>query len=115
GVLANTIEGHVLDHNGNPLPGIQVIYTRPDAAVGASVVTVFSSEDGRFNFPDDYAEIIDETSVIRARGLGFRQIERFIKEGRSASEMTFILQAVDNQVDVAPASAWLARVTDRAE
>ena len=111
---ATTVSGHVLDQNGNPLQGIQVIYTRDESARGASVVTVFSGADGSFAFPDDYPERITADADIRARGLGFRQVERIVDADRRRAGLTFVLQATENQVDTAPASAWLSqRIPDR--
>lgn len=114
-VFGGAVQGRVMDANGNPLAGVQVIYTRPDSAVGASVVTVFSTQDGSFRFPDDYAEAIGESADIRARALGYRQLDRFVKTAGSVTELGFILETVSNQAEVAPASAWLGRITDRAE
>lgn len=112
---AVTIDGTVVDQNGNPLSNIQVIYTRESGARGASVVTVFSGTDGRFRFPDDYPERINADSDITARGLGYRQVDRVVEANRRAANLTYIMQPVSNQVDVAPASAWLARIEDRGE
>lgn len=113
--LAGAISGHVLDANGAPVPQVQVIYTRPDAAAGASVVTVFSGADGSFRFPDDYPETLAATSDIRTRALGLRQVDRFIQTQGTAATVNFVVQPEANQVDVAPASAWLGRITDPAE
>ncbi|MGA0805158.1 MAG: carboxypeptidase-like regulatory domain-containing protein [Pseudohongiellaceae bacterium] len=113
--LAGAISGHVLDANGAPVPLVQVIYTRPDAAAGASVVTVFSGADGSFRFPDDYPETLAATSDIRTRALGLRQVDRFIQTQGTAATVNFVVQPEANQVDVAPASAWLGRITDPAE
>jgi len=111
-VQAGNLEGQVLDTNGNPLGGVQVIYTRDDGARGASVVTVFSDRDGSFHFPDDYAERLNSDSDVVARGLGFVQVDRIVDADRRSADMTFVMQAVANQVDVAPASAWLQRIQD---
>lgn len=114
-VLAGTIAGHVQDPNGNPVPDVQVIYTRAATAPGASVVTVFSDSDGSFRFPDTYPETLDNAADLRARGLGLQQVDRFINHDGDAASVNFIVQPVANQVDVAPASAWLGRITDPAE
>ena len=113
---AATLSGHVLDTNGNPLPGMQVIYTRDADARGASVVTVFSGTDGSFAFPEDFSERITSASDIGARGLGYEQVDRIQAGDRRAVDLTFVMQMKANQVDTAPASAWLTRrLPDRRE
>jgi streptogramin lyase len=113
---ATTLSGRVLDANGNPLAGMQVIYTRDTNARGASVVTVFSGADGSFTFPEDFSERITGADDIGARGLGYAQVDRIQSGDRRAVDVTFIMQSVNNQVGTAPASAWLTqRVPDRAK
>lgn len=112
---AGSIAGQVLDANGNALSGIQVIYTREPGAKGASVVTVFSAVDGSYSFPETFAERINNDSNIIARGLGYQQIDRLVDTDRRSAQLTFVMQSVTNQVDVAPASAWLGRIEDRQE
>lgn len=106
---AATVSGVVVDTNGNPLTGVQVIFDRGAGARGANVVTVFSSEDGSFRFPDDYPERITANANITARGLGMQQVDRVMTTDRRAATLTFIMQSVDNQADTAPASAWLSQ------
>ena len=112
---AGSIAGQVLDPNGNALTGIQVIYTRDSGAKGASVVTVFSAADGSYSFPETFAERINNDSNIVARGLGYQQIDRIVDADRRSAQLTFVMQSVTNQIDVAPASAWLGRIEDRQE
>ena len=112
---AATINGIVVDQNGNALPNIQVVFTREAGARGASTVTVFSGEDGHFSFPDDYPERLNPGLDIAARGLGFQQLERIVEADRRSANLTFIMEAVTNQVDSAPASAWLGRIENRDE
>ncbi len=112
---AGSIEGQVFDPNGNPLPGIQIIYTREPGARGASVVTVFSDTDGAYRFPETFPERIDNDSTISARGLGYQQIDRIVDVDSRSAQLTFVMKSVTNQVDVAPASAWLGRIEDRQE
>lgn len=111
--LAGSIDGYVLDQNGNPVSNAQIIYTRADNTRGANVVTVFSGDDGRFGFPDTFRERITDQSDISARGLGFLQLSKQTKVNRRSANLTFVLQKTTNQVDVAPASAWLGRIEDR--
>lgn len=112
---AGSIEGQVFDPNGNPLPGIQIIYTREPGARGASVITVFSDADGAYSFPETFPERIDNDSIIAARGLGYQQIDRIVDADRRSAKLTFVMKSVTNLVDVAPASAWLGRIEDRQE
>jgi streptogramin lyase len=112
-VSAASIDGHVLDPNGKPLPGIQVVYQRGQGVSGATAVTVFSGADGRFNFPGDYAENVTANANIRAQGLGFKQVDRLVTADRAATHLTFVLQPTANQADTAPASAWLGRIGNR--
>ncbi len=112
---AGSIAGKVLDPNGNALSGIQIIYTRESGAKGASVVTVFSSADGGYSFPEAFPERINNRSNIIARGLGYQQIDRMVNTDRRSAHLTFVMQPVTNQADVAPASAWLGRIEDRQE
>ena len=114
-ILAGSLQGVVLDNNGNALPNVQVIYTRDGGARGASVVTTFTDEAGQFRFRDDFAERIDDDANIAARSLGFAQVDRFLDSHRRAASVTFIMKAVDNQIEVAPASAWLQRINDPKE
>src|SRR5690606_16542163 len=66
-------------------------------------------------FPDAYPETLAAGSDISTRALGLRQVDRFIHTQGDSATVNFIVQAVTNQVEVAPASAWLGRITDPAE
>jgi streptogramin lyase len=114
---AVAIQGQVLDTNGNPLPQVQVIFDRAEPAQGASVVTVFTDADGHFAFPGVFNDAGDLGSLVTARALGFEQRDRLpVAQDAANLELTFVMQAVSNQVNVAPASAWLtSRITDRAQ
>jgi streptogramin lyase len=111
------IQGQVVDANGNPLAQAQVIFDRAEPAQGASVVTVFTDTDGRFAFPGAYDDTGDLASLISARTLGYEQRDRVpVTQDAASLELTFVMQGVTNQVNVAPASAWLTqRITDRAQ
>jgi len=109
---AATIDGIVVDQNGNPLRNIQVTYDRGSDARGATAVTVFTGTDGRFSFPDDYPERINDASDISSRALGYIQLDRVLDADRRSASVTFVMQPVTNQVDTAPASAWLRRIGD---
>src|SRR5690606_164698 len=66
---APTVEGQVIDVNGRPVAGAQVVFDRDDAAPGASVVTVFTGDDGRFAFPGSYPEATPESVSLVVRAL----------------------------------------------
>src|SRR5690606_13581742 len=103
---ALSIVGQVVDTNGKPLPQVQVIFDRAESARGASVVTVFTDAEGQFTFPGAFDDAGDIASLVSARALGFEQRERLPASANAASlELTFVMQAVANQVEVAPASA----------
>jgi streptogramin lyase len=117
---AVSLQGQVLDLNGRPVPQAQVIFDRDELGVGASVVTVFSDAEGHFSFPGIYAEATSSSLPVSVRVLGYEQIDRVArvksKNGEVESvDLTFVVGTVDNQVAVAPASAWLGRITDRAQ
>ncbi|MES2605356.1 MAG: carboxypeptidase regulatory-like domain-containing protein [Pseudomonadota bacterium] len=112
---ATSLAGKVVDSNGKPLAQAQVLFDRQEPAQGASVVTVFTDSDGAFAFPGVFAENINETADITVRSLGYKQIDRVLHDNGAAVTINFVVTATDNQIDVAPASAWLARITDREE
>lgn len=117
---AASIAGRVVDSNRRPVAHAQVVFDRDEAARGASVVTVFSDDDGRFRFPGSYADASRDALPISVRALGYVQLDRVVRTASRESEpealdLTFVVQAVDNQAEVAPASAWLGRITSRAE
>ncbi|MDR2216237.1 MAG: hypothetical protein LBE59_10430 [Nevskiaceae bacterium] len=110
---ATAIEGHVVDQNGQPLPGVSVVYQRAQGAMGATAVTVFSAADGHFRLPGDYAEAITAGASINASGLGLKQVDRLFTAGNNTARFTFVLQKTANQADSAPASAWISRLGNR--
>ncbi|HTR00957.1 MAG TPA: hypothetical protein VMH83_13245 [Candidatus Acidoferrum sp.] len=112
---ASTLAGKVVDTNGKPLAQAQVIYERGINAKGASVMTVFTTADGSFRFPGSFDEKIGDNASIRVRSLGYQQIDRVLhNDGKDGITATFVVTPVDNQVAVAPASAWLSsRIKDR--
>jgi cytochrome c len=114
-VMAAGVSGIVVDGNGAAVPDVQLVMTRSAPAAGARAITVFSGRDGRFDFPGDYPEITGSTVDVKARTLGFRQANLVAKRSGNAVSLTLVLAKEENQVDVAPASAWLARITDRAQ
>lgn len=116
---ATRISGTVLDLNGNPLPQVQVIYARGSTAIGANVVTVFTDSAGKFAYPDPFIENIADLTDIGVRALGYEQLDQVAHNGSSTQDtlvnLTFVMQKINNQIAVAPASAWLVRIENRAE
>jgi len=116
---ASTIEGQVVDVNGRPVAGAQIVFNRDENAPGASVVTVFTGDDGRFTFPGRYPEVTQGSVSLVVRALDYEQVDaRWAAEtdGREQASLRalLIVRPRMNQADVAPASAWLARIGDRA-
>jgi streptogramin lyase len=117
---AATLQGQVLDANGQPVAQAAVLYTRPAGVAGANVVTVFSDASGKFRFPDTYAEARRDSVQISTRVLGYRLADVVRKskagaQGVEALDFTLLMAREDNQSAVAPASAWLNRITSRAD
>jgi streptogramin lyase len=117
--LADTlVVGHVLDENAQPLAQAQVTLERAPGAPGASAVTVFTDADGSFRFPEAFPDFPTAELPIGARALGFSQASTTTAEGMSGElnvlDATIVMSAAANQADVAPSSAWLARIGDQA-
>ena len=112
---AQSIAGKVVDTNGKPLAQAQIILERGMNAKGASTMTVFTGSDGSFHFPGSFDEKITDKSDLKVRSLGYQQIDRVLHTQGRVVTANFVVAPVDNQIAVAPASAWLARITDRAQ
>src|SRR5690606_36387132 len=107
---AAVVEGQVVDVNGRPVSDAQVVFDRDERAPGASVVTVFTGEDGRFTFPGTYPEATSESVSLTVRALGYEQVDARIRmegeEGGSVSlQAVLLVRPAANQAGVAPASA----------
>jgi streptogramin lyase len=102
---ADMARGRVVDINGRPLSQVQVTF-KPMRSSGASAVTVFTDDRGAFA-----AE--DAEGPFEVRALGFAPVHQAIKlaDGQII-DITIVMRAVANQADVAPSSAWLARIDD---
>lgn len=116
-----SIQGQVTDLNGQAVPQVQVIFDRDELAIGASVVTVFTGLDGSFSFPGTYSEVSNQSVLpISVRALGYEQLDIVSHVVATDADhetlgLNIVLGNVDNQVAVAPASAWLARISDRGQ
>jgi|GEM_PF-796416 len=116
---APVVEGQVVDTNGRPVAGAQIVFDREDGATGASAVTVFTGDDGRFAFPGRYPEAAPESASLVVRALDYEPVDtRWTLEREDEDQATLrvllIVRPRTNQAAVAPASAWLARIGDRA-
>jgi len=111
------IEGRVVDTNGRPVAQAQVVLDRDASAIGPDHVTVFADASGHFRFPGTFPEAARGPLNLNARILGYEQVDSFNRgaPGGDTLTATLVLAATDNQAAIAPASAWLARITDRAQ
>ena len=119
-IAAIQLTGQVVDQNGTAVMNAQVVFDREESAAGASVVTVFSDPDGTFSFPGVYPESAEGELAVTARALGYEPLEvsTSVSEntaGVTTLDITIVVGQVANQITVAPASAWLARIEDRLE
>ncbi|MDH4074195.1 MAG: carboxypeptidase-like regulatory domain-containing protein, partial [Gammaproteobacteria bacterium] len=106
--------GIVVDLNGRPVAGAGVVLDAKRRR-GADYVTVFSGGDGRFSFPAALTYFDAGHSTITARRIGFRQVGSSASADGDDVEVTLVVGTTRNLADAAPASAWLARMSDRAE
>jgi hypothetical protein len=111
------VQGQLVDTNGQPLAQTPIVLERDGA--GARAITVFSDAQGRFAFPDALADT-EAMTVPHARALGYNQVDAQRRVARDATRgdrivWTLLARRNVNQSSTAPASAWLGRITDRAE
>ena len=116
GFTKDLVNGVVVDLNGRPIPQAQVSLKTGAAHAGANVITVFTGTDGSFSLPEAVSGIDDGSSTLLARVLGYEQIDASsVHEGENLVNVSLIMRRTPNQASVAPASAWLSRITDRTE
>lgn len=118
---ALVVQGLVLDLNGRAVSGAQITLDRGANAQGASHITVMSDADGRFVFPRFPDDTRTTDCRISARALGYRLVspaagsvvlsEEAYVQG-DIHEVNFVLQAVADRADTAPASGWLQVLPD---
>lgn len=108
------IDGLVLDLNGRPMQKAQVSLTTPAAHSGGDVITVFTDTDGNFSFPNAIAGIGEAAPDLSARVLGYEQLSLSATEADGTLDVTIIMRSDPNQAAVAPSSAWLSGIGDRA-
>ena len=110
------VAGNVVDLNGRPLAQAQVSIETADSHAGADIITVFTGGDGSFSFPEDIAADGRIEKALTVRVLGYEQLEVSVAEdGGDRVNATIVMRKTSNQANVAPASAWLASITDREE
>jgi streptogramin lyase len=112
------ISGVVLDLNGRPLAQAQVSLTTADSHAGADVITVFTGPGGNFSFPESISAVTATDLGLSARVLGYEQLTVSTKAADAsddAIDVTVIMRSTPNQATVAPASAWLTGINNRAE
>ena len=97
--------GSVVDLNNRPLAQAMVTLTRAQGAAGPTALTVFSDAQGQFAFPASAP-----AGTLTVRRLGYAQVDGAVSTG--AGPALLIMRANANDAGVAPASAWLAHVTD---
>jgi streptogramin lyase len=107
---AASLSGDIRDLNGKPVPGAMVSVST--VLPGPTATTVFADASGHFAFPASAAFTQDGVKPS-VRALGYELLEsRTLKVGADALELTVVVKATANQIQSAPASAWLGRVKD---
>lgn len=107
---AASLGGEVRDLNGRPVEGAMV--TVSTALPGPTATTAFTDSAGRFIFPASGAYTADGLKV-GIRALGYELLDtRTRATGSDALDLTVVVRATANQIQSAPASAWLGRVAD---
>lgn len=109
-----TVTGRVVDLNGRPMSQAMVRLTAADGNTGASVISVFTDQNGRFTFPDP----VNAVQSLDVRVLGYEQLHPVdhVDAGKSGkADLTIVMRSSSNEAAVAPASAWLAGIKDRRE
>ncbi len=98
----STISGHVVDLNGRPLAQAMVTLDKTPGQPGPTAVTVFTDENGVFQFPGPQT---GRSPTVKL--LGYRTVDTVVHEHAGALDVSLILRPEPDQTGVAPASAWL--------
>lgn len=113
-----TVSGHILDINGNAIPQAMITLARSDR-IGATAITVFSDQSGQFQFPRQADYQPGNQTDVAIRVLGYEYLHSAsssqMESGNELVSMTIIARETSNQAQSAPASAWLAAITDADE
>ena len=114
-----TVEGRVLDIDGKPVGEAKVTLDWGVGAHGAAAVTVFTDEAGKFVFPEAFSKAEAEDLPLQVRAQGFEQLSATsVLEGKrnnKTADFIVVLKRSANQIDTAPASAWLKTIEDPEE
>lgn len=98
------LTGAVTDLNGQPLAHVRLTIAAQPEAGRAAITTVFSGDDGRFDFPPDISAT-EKAPPIKAELLGYNMVS-VTNGGGAPSETAVIMMPVANLAPGAPASAW---------
>jgi hypothetical protein len=99
------VSGTVLDINGHPLSQAMVTLGKGSAELGATAVTVFTDQNGHFQFPGARAG-----RDLNVRLLGFKTQETLAHAEHAGVRFDVIMRAETNQAGTAPASAYIGGV-----
>jgi streptogramin lyase len=100
------VSGEVLDINGHPLSQAMVTLGKARGELGATAVTVFTDENGHFQFTGTRAG-----RDLTVRLLGFKTQETIPHAEHDGLRFDVLMRAETNQAGTAPASAYIGGVT----
>jgi streptogramin lyase len=100
------VSGEVLDINGHPLSQAMVTLGKASGEQGATAITVFSDQNGHFQFPGPRAG-----RDLSVRLLGFKTQETIPHAEPDGLHFDVLMRAETNQAGTAPASAYIGGVT----
>jgi streptogramin lyase len=106
------LAGRVVDINGRPVARAMATLNR-GSSPGPGVVTVFSGDDGYFEFPADAMPVAAEGELQVTR-LGFESVDAPLRRPKSSGSSVVVLPRTANLATSAPASAWLAGIPESA-
>ena len=110
-MAAVTLQGQVLDVNGFPVRQAMLTWQPSGKTRGATATTVFTNAQGEFVFPQSDHTFNDDD--VSAKALNYQQLRVIADTKRkNVVGLTVVMQHSVDQSDVAPASAWLRRITD---
>jgi len=105
-VGALPVSGEVLDINGHPLSQAMVTLGKAGGELGATAITVFTDQNGHFQFPGTRAG-----RDLTVRLLGFQTEETIPHPEQDGLRFDVLMRAATNQAGTAPASAYIGGVT----
>jgi streptogramin lyase len=120
---AGSLTGRVINiQDGKGLISAAVSLDRGTSSHGASVVTVFTNSDGRYEFPSADVDNTIRDATVSTRLLGYRQLSP-LPDARQPVDLSsggvarvdFVLEPKVNVADDVPASAWLRSIPESKE